>query len=96
MDSLNLLVISKTEGRLYIHIPVFLSVTQNLQYDVYETILSILAKIGGPFMCVRDFHDKSFTHNGMLTALKGSQFYFNLLLLQLVLCGPKSLPVHHP
>ena len=35
----------------------------------------------------------------MLTALKGSLFYFYLLLLQLVLCrvaALKSLPVHHP
>ena len=35
----------------------------------------------------------------MFTALKGSQFYFYLLLLQLVLChvaALKSLPVHHP
>ena len=35
----------------------------------------------------------------MLTALKGSQSYFYLLLLQLVLCRVatvKSLPVHHP
>ena len=34
----------------------------------------------------------------MLTALKGSQFDFYLLLLQLVLCrvaALKSLPVHH-
>ena len=35
----------------------------------------------------------------VLTALIGSQCYFHLLLLQLVLCGVaalKSLPVHHP
>ena len=35
----------------------------------------------------------------MFAALKGSQFYFHLLLLQLVLCrvaALKSLPVHHP